>query len=248
MGATGSNHLVATCKYAPQFGLKVHAVVSPQPVTPHVVRNAEIMEASEATLWRCDGEFAVPFTISRAWLSIKRKTGESPVWIRAGGSNPIGSLGWVEAALEIAEQVKEGLMPEPSCIVVPLGSGGTVAGLLVGLQLSGLQSKVYGVRVVSRFLVNRRSTLSLARATLRLIDRDKKLDPSRLIVDHDFYGEGYGVESPAGLAAIESAAECGLKLEPTYTGKALAAGLYAMKTGAISGDILYIDTVSSVEV
>jgi D-cysteine desulfhydrase len=247
MGASGSNHLVATCKYAPQFGLKVHAVVSPQPSTPHVEKNAAVMEASGATMWRCNSQWGVPFKIAQAWLSIRRATGEAPVWIRAGGSNPIGTLGWVEAALEIAGQVRAGDMPEPSCVVVPLGSGGTVAGLLVGLQLAGLSSKVYGVRVVSRVFVNRRNTIGLARATLRLIDRDKTLDTSRLIVDHGFYGEGYGMSTEAGLSAIATAAESGLTLEPTYTGKALAGGLCAMKRGAITGDVLYIDTVSSVE-
>ncbi len=248
MGASGSNHLVATCKYAPQFGLDVHAVVSPQPLTSHVEKNAAVMEASGATLWRCRGQWGVPFRIAQAWLSIRRKTGEAPVWIRAGGSNPVGSLGWVEAALEIGEQVRAGVMPEPSCIVVPLGSGGTVAGLLVGLQLAGLSSKVYGVRVVSSVFVNRRNTIGLARATMSLIDRNKTLDISRLIVDNDFYGAGYGLSTEAGLSAIATAAESGLSLEPTYTGKALAGGLDAMKTGAITGDVLYINTVSSVGV
>jgi D-cysteine desulfhydrase len=129
-----------------------------------------------------------------------------------------------------------------------LGSGGTVAGLLVGLQLAGLSSKVYGVRVVSNVFVNRRNTIALARATMSLIDRNKTLDISRLIVDNDFYGDGYGLSTEAGLSAIATAAESGLSLEPTYTGKALAAGLDAMRTGAITGDVLYINTVSSVGV
>jgi D-cysteine desulfhydrase len=247
MGATGSNHLLATCKYAPRFGLDVHAVVSPQPSTPHVEKNRAAIEASGATLWRSSSQWGVPFKIAQAWLSIRRETGKAPVWIRAGGSNAIGSLGWVEAALEIGEQVKAGGMPEPSHVVVPLGSGGTVAGLLVGLQLAGLSSRVYGVRVVSRAFVNRRNTLSLARATLSLIDKTKKLDASRLTVDHEFYGAGYGESTESGLAAIAIAADSGLILEPTYTGKALAGGLAAMEKGVICGDVLYIDTVSSVD-
>src|SRR5256885_1804915 len=55
------------------------------------------------------------------------------VFVPLGGSTPLGTLGHVNAALELAEQVAAGALPEPAAVVVPLGSGGTAAGLLLGL-------------------------------------------------------------------------------------------------------------------
>ena len=55
--------------------------------------------------------------------------------------------------------------PAPDSLVVPLGSGGTAAGLMVGLALAGLPTRVVGVRVVPRLVANRRRVMRLARAT-----------------------------------------------------------------------------------
>ncbi len=60
---------------------------------------------------------------------------------------PLGCVGYVEAAIELAEQVGAGELPEPSHIVVALGSGGTAAGLLAGLKLAGLRSRLVCVLV-----------------------------------------------------------------------------------------------------
>ena len=55
-----------------------------------------------------------------------------PYVLRPGGSSPLGCVGYVEAAAELAEQVRAGDLPAPSHIVVALGSGGTAAGLAAG--------------------------------------------------------------------------------------------------------------------
>ena len=54
----------------------------------------------------------------------------------------MGTLGYVNAGLELGEQVAAGALPEPAAVVVPLRSGGTVAGLLAGFMLAGLRSRL----------------------------------------------------------------------------------------------------------
>ena len=66
---------------------------------------------------------------------------------RPAAASATGAIGYVNAACELADQVRAGAMPEPDAIFVPLGSGGTVAGLALGCRLAGLRSRVVAVLV-----------------------------------------------------------------------------------------------------
>jgi D-cysteine desulfhydrase len=64
----------------------------------------------------------------------------------------VGTLGYVNAGLELAEQIAAGECPHPAAIFVAAGTTGTQAGLMLGLALAGLAIPVYGVRVVAGYL------------------------------------------------------------------------------------------------
>ena len=70
----------------------------------------------------------------------------------AGGSNLAGTLGYVNAAFELKQQINNGEMPCPEVIVCPVGSSSTLAGLTLGCQLAGLKTKVVGIRVAPSHL------------------------------------------------------------------------------------------------
>jgi D-cysteine desulfhydrase len=152
-------------------------------------------------------------------------------WVPAGGSVPRGALGHVSAALDMAEQLSRGGWHPPDSLVVPLGTGGTAAGLLVGLALAGLPTQVVGVRVVPRVVANRGRVLRLARRTHALLGRlaDVELpalDPTRLFVDGGAYGGAYGRETPDARAAAEELRMAGgPMLEATYSAKAFSVAL-----------------------
>ena len=65
-------------------------------------------------------------------------------YIPLGGSTALGTLGHVNAALELADQVEAGELPLPGRVVVPLGSGGTAAGLALGFAMAGLDTRCSG--------------------------------------------------------------------------------------------------------
>jgi D-cysteine desulfhydrase len=180
-------------------------------------------------------------------------------WISSGGSSPIGSLGYVSAGLELLEQVARNELPRPDVIYVSLGSCGTAAGLLVGL--AGAPSlprfapdvRVVGVRVVDRLVSNERLTRKLAAQTAALLAARgaqwfNHLSLPPFAVEHRFFGGAYGRSTPAADDAVARAAAVGLALEPTYTGKALAALLADAADGLLDGRrVLFIDTYSSVD-
>jgi len=149
-------------------------------------------------------------------------------YLPPGGSSPRGSLGLVAAAFELRRQIDAGEIPEPKYIFVALGSKGTMAGLLVGSRLAGLNSTIVGVRVAYRWLANEKTTANLANKTIDLMrqyDRNVPLirfSGEDMYVLHDFCGEGYGVPTTQGKEAMEILEEAeDIKLDLTYTAKAL---------------------------
>src|SRR6185503_4585133 len=66
-------------------------------------------------------------------------------------------------------QIKHHALPQPRRIVLPLGTGTTMAGLAVGLAIAGLDIPVVGARVGPRLIANRRRVKSVVRATARAI-------------------------------------------------------------------------------
>jgi D-cysteine desulfhydrase len=155
-------------------------------------------------------------------------------------------MGYARAVKELATQVRSGQASEPEIIVAALGSGGTVAGLIEGLEEVGLRSKVLAVRVVPSPLVTRASTLALAWALARKRKTQTTLLrlSKRLLIDDEQLGRGYGYETSQGVDAGESAMAFGIRLDQTYTAKAFAGALSEVKKGQYAS-VLYWHTLSS---
>jgi len=216
VGGIGSNHVVATGVYARELGLSTRAVVVPQPITEQVHRNLALARALDVELLPCAARPLVPLCISAARLRPGCRV------VGPGGSSPLGTLGYVSAALELQDQIEAGLLPCPDEIVIALGSGGSAAGLALGCALAGLRCRIVGVGVVERVLTNETLVRVLIRRTRRLLELDAP--PPRLEVVHGYLGRCYGDPTPAAEEARKLAADSdGLRLETTYTAKAMAA-------------------------
>jgi 1-aminocyclopropane-1-carboxylate deaminase/D-cysteine desulfhydrase-like pyridoxal-dependent ACC family enzyme len=256
-GAAGSNHALATAIYARQLGLKSISMLVPQPNAKYVRCNLLMSYHSGAELHLYQ---QIPFLtalmnptvfyqFSRHWL----KSGRSPRVIPMGGSSPLGAMGFVNAAFELHEQILKGEMPEPDYIYVPSGSMGTAAGLILGLKAIHSKAQVVAIRVNSGYVVNARKMVNLIRQTNQLLT---SLDPSFpqlqfseavINIRHNFFGERYALFTPEGIEAISFAEKyAGIKLEGTYTGKALAALMDDAKKSILKDKvILFWNTYSS---
>jgi D-cysteine desulfhydrase len=153
------------------------------------------------------------------------------LYIPIGGSTALGTLGHVNAALELVDQIEAGELPRPARVVVPLGSGGTTAGLALGFAIAGLDIVVIGARVGPRIGANRFRVMQLVEQTRRLISRYTGRTPpsvrrDRVMVSHDLYGGAYARPHPtAEHAAVLVDALRGWRLDATYSAKAFAAAL-----------------------
>lgn len=250
-GGIGTHHGLATAACARAVGMRTVLVLIPQPVTPHVRHCLLTDHALGAELHLASG---IPDVVRRGLglLARGRWRGEPLAIIPTGGSSALGTLGYVDAALELAEQIAAGNLPEPDAIFVPLGSGGTVAGLVLGLRLAGLRTRVVGVLVTDILPPSPRRLRALARAAARRLAPDVAMPPLALDdfeIDRDFVGPAYGAPTEAAEAARALAADLeDVALETTYTGKCLAALLARAGTDRWRGrTLLFWNTFSSVD-
>lgn len=252
-GALGTHHGLATAVLGRSVGLDTSLVLVPQPITPDVRRSLELDAAWGAELVFAPRVSSAALATARVLIRSQLR-GERPHLVWTGGSSALGNLGFVSAALELAEQVKQGAMPAPAEIFVPVGTGGTLVGLVLGLALAGLDTRVVGVLTTDILAPSPRRLAAKSRAALRLLRRLDPAVPSRTFAANDFrldrseLGEGYGASTDAARAALALAADQGLELETTYTAKCFAALIARAKRGALpSGPVLFWNTYNAVD-
>lgn len=252
-GTIGTNHGLATALYARSAGLEAFLLLTYEDPAPENVATLLRIAASGATVHYTRSypltAIVAPYYVAR----YRMLDGRTPYALGPGGSSVLASLGYADAAFELAEQVRAGELPAPGSIVVPLGTGGTVAGLLAGLRLAGLDSRVVAVRVTRAPTTWRPVVARLARSVVRRIARDGD-DPDAanvvlggLTIDPRWLGAGLGHDSAAGRKARTLVADLeGLQLDPVYTSKSMAALIDGCKSGVLRGPVLFWHTYNAI--
>jgi D-cysteine desulfhydrase len=252
-GGLGTHHGLATAIFARTLGIATTVVVVPQPVTDHVREQVRALLAFGAELRPARGVLGAAVQVIRA-LTTATLRGEKPVLVPTGGTSGLADLGFVSAAFELAEQIEAGALPEPNEIYVPIGSGGTLAGLVLGAKLAGLRARIVGVLVTDILPPGPVRLARLARASLAVLRRCDGSIPDVAIGAADFavtraqLGPGYGAATPATEAAIATARDAGIALEPTYTAKCFAEVLARLGDGRAQTPVLFWNTYNGADV
>ena len=227
IGATGSNHAIATILHARAIGLDAGAIVFPQPDSDWASENFAAMRASGCDIVTLRHVIEVPF----AALAMARRDRDGIV-MPPGGATPLGAFGALSAALELADQIAAGAAPPPRRIVLPIGSTCTTAGLLAGFALARLLGAwpwtlpiVHAVRVTPWPVTSRLRTAVLAARTLARAGKPIAFAQllHRLVVDGRELGGGYGRTTPRSNAAAHALAHARLQIDSVYAAKAAAA-------------------------
>ncbi|MES2359866.1 MAG: pyridoxal-phosphate dependent enzyme [Gemmatimonadota bacterium] len=242
-GGEGSTHVLATAMHARRLGARVIGIRWRHDMNHSAYRVADMI-SDECVSSRVYGG------ATRALLAAQlARLTQQCHYVPLGGSTPIGVLAHVNAALELAEQIRAGELPLPARVVVPLGSGGTVAGLSLGFAIAGLDIATICVQVTPAIVANRLRVRRLISRTARLIERlsGERIPrvPTHLLgVVRDAYGGAYGRPLPAATAAARSlAAATGIQLDDTYSAKAFVVALSLARTA--SGTTLFWNTFDS---
>ncbi|MGW1894743.1 1-aminocyclopropane-1-carboxylate deaminase/D-cysteine desulfhydrase [Streptomyces sp. NPDC002004] len=228
-GGLGTNWGLAAALYAREFGISTAIALIDQPINDDVKRQLQRLHQSGATLHFTHTKRRT--VVMAPWLVWRHThSGRRPYVLPPGGSDPIGTLGYVEAACELAEQVRQNDLPEPTHLVTAVGSGGTAAGLALGLKIAGLQTKLVGIVVNDTLRLDAQAIVALGKKSERLLRRrgaplpPGELDPADVLVLRGWMGRGYGhTTEEAEAARVLAGTQEDLRLDPTYTAKAFAA-------------------------
>jgi D-cysteine desulfhydrase len=222
VGGAGSSHCLATAVHAKALGYRTAVALFPQPETDASRAVAAATAQTANLVVRASRQLTLPWAVLLAWRAAHHLGRGTPHWIPGGGAEPRAVIGHFLAALELSAQ----LDAPPDAIVVPLGTGGTAAGIVLGVAWLGWSTRVIAVRVAPRFVANRWRTIRLAKKTASLLRHtglEFRVPRSALRVEVvDALGKGYGYPTPEGERARLLAAEHGLKLDPTYGAKAFS--------------------------
>ena len=243
VGGVQSNHARQTAAAAAKLGMRCQLVL------PRVVPragaeyegggNVLLDRLFGAEVFIVDDEATAARTIQRL-LAEARDAGIRAVAHPPGGSTGVGSLGYVNAGLELAQQVAAKAL-RFARIYVASGSGGTVSGLVCGLEAAALSIPVTAVCVAGPADEHRAQLDALVSETCALLGQSPP-PAEALQLEDGFLGAGYGVPAASTHEALRLAATHeGLLLDPVYTGKAMAAVVAAARSGA-PGPLLFWHT------
>ncbi len=246
-GAAGSNHATATASCAQLCDLHCINLLTPQIPSWVVQRNLLLMKEYGAEIILNPNPALRSMQTVCSFVQSQFERDEMPYLIPTGGSCPLGVIGFINAAFELKEQIKNGLLPEPDYIYHAAGSGGTTAGLMLGLIAAGLTTEVRSVAVEpeDRYDPLKKQIKELLNETGRLLHTLDETFPMLTFLDGDvnlnykFTGKKYGACTKEGDAATALMKTCGnIQLDVTYTAKACAAMLHDLNSGVLDGKVV----------
>ena len=229
MGALGSNQVLSSIVFGAGMGFDIDGIYFEQPLHGYVKRHLLVGARHRVHMTLCKNPNYSPLYAGYRYLR-QRLAGRWPYFIPTFGSHPLCVLGYVNAGMELARQVDEGMCPMPDKVYVTLGTGGTYAGIVLAFKLLGLPVEVVGVRITDLLVCNRLVVANLLNRTLSYMRKRNakvpkiKFRPGDLVFEHDFFGGEYARSTPESEEAAREADEAAdLVLDSTYTAKTMAA-------------------------
>lgn len=224
-GAVQSNHVRQTAAFASKLGMDCHILLQDRTGLHDALYdtngNVLLNHLHGATILHRPA--IIDLQIELAVVSKRlQEEGRKVFVIPVGGSNPTGSLGYVDCALELAQQARERKLPI-NHLITATGSCGTQAGLVVGFKAEKVGVRVTGISVKQDRIALEQNVFDLAVQTARLVGSGTLPSRDDVIADSSYVGPGYGLPGKDTLEAIRMFAQLeGILLDPVYSGKGAA--------------------------
>lgn len=245
VGGPQSNHARMTAAIAARLGLKCRLYLKGQ--RPLGLQgNLLIDKLLGAQLVFC-GDTEYPEIYARIDTDAQLLAGKGVhvYKVPLGGSTPMGALGYVRAMTDELVPQCNAVGIKPQAVIVAAGSGGTMAGSMLGLALAGWEDvAVHGYSVSGTARSLQEEVTGIYNDTSLLLGGAQRVRPEQVLMDAGQIGKGYGIATPGCLEALKLFARTeGLLLDSVYTAKA-AAGMIADIRGGKwqQGPIIFIHT------
>lgn len=224
-GGAQSNHARATAVAAAMLGLRSRLLLrTPDPANPPSPEGNILLDrmAGAEIVWVSPDEYRNRAEVFEREAALFERKGRTPYVIPEGASNTMGAWGYIRAAEEIRKDIAGFGSEQPTTIIHATGSGGTAAGLALGVHLFDLPARVVTFNVSNdqnyfRSVIGDICQRVISEFQLQ-IDFDRNRD---LHIIDGYVGRGYALSRPDELALICDVARTeGIFLDPVYTGKA----------------------------
>lgn len=249
-GATQSNHARQTAAAAARLGLQCHVLLEDRTGYTEFdyTDNGNVLldRLHGATVERRAGGTDMQAEMD-ALAARLAQAGRRPYVIPGGGSNPLGAVGYANAALELVGQSAQmGLRIDH--LVHATGSAGTQAGLVAGLQALNSPIELLGIGVRAPRERQEAMVHDLACRTWALLGVPGELPRAAVQANCDYVGAGYGLPTPGMAEAIQLLARTeGILLDPVYSGKGMAGLIDLVRKGHYQKDqnVVFLHTGGS---
>ncbi len=251
-GATQSNHARQTCAAAARLGHECHILLEDRTgyhdeayaYNDNVLLDQ--LHGASISVRPADSDMNAEMEQLAQKL---RDDGKKPYLIPGGGSNEIGALGYVNAALETTVQANERSL-RIDHFVHATGSAGTQAGLVVGFEAMNSKIPVYGISVRAAKEKQEANVHGLAQRTADFMDINPDLiTAEKIVANSDYVGDGYGLPTASMVEAVTMLAQYeGILLDPVYSGKGFAGLIDLIRKGHFNKgeNVVFLHTGGSV--
>ncbi|MEX0730831.1 MAG: D-cysteine desulfhydrase [Aquisalimonadaceae bacterium] len=250
-GATQSNHARQTAAIAARLGLACHILLEDRTgsTDPNYNYNGNVLldQLHGAALAVRPGGT----DMHKAMESLADQLcadGNKPYVIPGGGSNEIGALGYVDAAMELLSQANSmGLRIDH--VVHATGSAGTQAGLVTGFRGTNSGIPVLGIGVRAARQQQEDNVFALAQRTADYLGIGNVVQRDDVVANCDYVGQGYGIPTEGMVEAVNMLARLeGILLDPVYSGKGMAGLVDLIRKGRFNKEenIVFVHTGGSV--
>ncbi|MCH7880376.1 MAG: D-cysteine desulfhydrase [Proteobacteria bacterium] len=251
-GATQSNHARQTTAAAAKLGMECHVLLEEQIDSQddsYVYGGNVLLDRLHgSTISRRPGGSDMDAAMEELAQQL-RDDGKTPYIIPSGGSNEIGALGYVNAAIELMTQANDRSL-RIDHLVHATSSAGTQAGLVLGMEGMNSGIPVYGVGVNLPKAKQEEKVYNLAQRTAEFMGLNPDIvQREKVVANCDYVGEGYGLPTDSMVEAVKLMAQYeGILLDPVYTGKGFAGLVDLIRKGHFKKgeNVVFLHTGGSV--
>lgn len=223
-GATQSNHARQTAAAAAKLGMECHLLLEDRTGnnSPDYAQNGNVLldRLHGAHISKRAKDLNMNAEMEALAADLRNK-GKKPYVIPGGGSNPVGALGYANAAMELVAQANAmGLKIDH--VVHATGSAGTQAGFVTGLVAINSGIPTLGISVRAPKEKQEAAVFDLAQRTAEHLGVPGIVKREHIVANSDYVGPGYGLPTQGMREAVKTVAQMeGILLDPVYTGKGM---------------------------
>jgi len=173
--------------------------------------------------------------------------GKKPYIIPGGASNAIGATGYVACAQETLQQLFE-MKLSIDHVIVPSGSAGTHAGMVVGFEGNNAQIPITGINVSRPKDQQETIVHDLTLLTAEKVGVTHAIPRDSIKCFDNYVGPGYSRPTEGMIEAVKLLASTeAILLDPVYSGKTMAGCIDLVREGYFEGckNILFLHTGGS---